>query len=993
MYLMKKHILLFIAILVIVQQLKMYLMKKHILLFIAILACITGYSQSTKIIGSTPVQYVTSNRSATKPDLVLYATNNTQADLSALGDSLGGRNMVTLIITKPTGVSVNPSFPAITDTLLGTKIKVKVYLENTSEQIGVFQADLGFVIGFDGTVYTDNSTVLFIQDLEEYVFWPVEDVNGLHWAYTKTSDSSDGNGIYSGSDSLRQTNTYAAMAADGSQSFGIGNLPSFPSMDYSSNEHGLLIAKNTGEYAVSLINGKSYVYISNNLNLTAKEAADLRLTASSKNAYLQSRRTNGTSRQLGQDSISAYVQYGQDPSIMYRFPDPNVSKPSTTSGVVNILKWTAGVPSFSVIPNIYTENGTISTERTISLGGSNGDYFEIDGASNNKQLDMYFSSDGQYNNDSYFRFRTSKTNQTNNFGNFNWSHYVYGPSDKTYSIGLNASATRSSSNNTGAFYDMDLRRASGTFVVNHLMQIDSSSRLYNYLVYKSDSNSIGGKKHILGFAYKTITVGSGNVIAPTKSFLLQTNFFNSSTKFDWLRVDNLDTDTTSNRITFYNNKYAFPNAAPSNTSGVVSILNWLGTGSAATPRMTRIGDAITGTARIVPYMNSSGRFVTGNTYFKIDTNTTSGAQARIRLLINNPNGDLGEGDSYSVLSVRAGDALGAEAITNFGDQALTQGTTGYGAVMQVSRSGGNFTTKTNLANGNEVGKFAWRGYVNGGSRALGHIQLNYVGDGTTYNSDLIGASAVSGSVVSGWKLDNQSRFWLGSGADDYHFPTTGPSNTTSDKNILIWTGTGSTPATPSFGTITGLMVDGQFTTGTPSLTAFGTGTAQRYVAVVELTSGASANTDIPLPTANVGTFGKSILISPRDLNTTYNINATGSIELNGASTASVILTKPTEFVCNVVSVGPTTYRWVMVDNATSSGSSSASTDGSGDVVITHNKNHTSYVVDIQGTGTTLGIGYTVTAKTATTFTVRAYDTSTKAAIASTGVTFDWIIKE
>jgi hypothetical protein len=189
------------------------------------------------------------------------------------------------------------------------------------------------------------------------------------------------------------------------------------------------------------------------------------------------------------------------------------------------------------------------------------------------------------------------------------------------------------------------------------------------------------------------------------------------------------------------------------------------------------------------------------------------------------------------------------------------------------------------------------------------------------------------------------------------------------------------------------LVDGQFTTGTPSLSAFGTSNYQRYSAVVELTSGASADTDIPLPTANAGAFGKSILLSPRDLNTSYNINATGSIELDGASTATMHLTKPTEFVCNIVGTGPTTYRWVVVDNATNDkGSSSASTDGSGDVVITHNKNHTNYVVDIQGTGTTLGVGYTITAKTATTFTVRAYDTSTKAAITSTGVTFDWIIK-
>lgn len=251
----------------------------------------------------------------------------------------------------------------------------------------------------------------------------------------------------------------------------------------------------------------------------------------------------------------------------------------------------------------------------------------------------------------------------------------------------------------------------------------------------------------------------------------------------------------ANGVRFYG-KYDLPNTTPSNTANDVGVLNWIGTGSTSTPRISKINDVVTGTSRIIPYMNSSGRFVTGNTYFKLDTTTTSGAQARVRLLINNPNGDAGEGDSYSVLSVRAGDALGSEAITNFGDQALTQGTTGYGAVIQLSRSGGNFTTKTNLSSGNEVGKFAWRGYVNGGSRALGHVLLNYKGDGTTISSELIGASAVSGSVVSGWKLDNTSKFWLGLGADDYYFPTTAPTTEASRRKAMYWdgTGSGSTPA-------------------------------------------------------------------------------------------------------------------------------------------------------------------------------------------------------
>lgn len=262
-------------------------------------------------------------------------------------------------------------------------------------------------------------------------------------------------------------------------------------------------------------------------------------------------------------------------------------QPSVGNGIVNILKYTGNssvaVPSFGLVPNWYNEDGAISTERTATLSGSNGDYYILNGTSNSKILDLYFSADGQYNNDSYFSFEMSKTNQTNNFGNFNWSHYVYGPSGKTYSIAFNGTAERSSSSNTGAFYNMDLRRASGTFIIKHLMQIDSVGRFYNYLEFKSDSLSGAGRKHISGFAYKTQTSGQTVIVAPTKSWLLQTNFFNSSTKFDWLRVDNLDTDTTSNRISFYNNKYAFPNTRPSATSSAISNLIW----TAGTPSFLR----------------------------------------------------------------------------------------------------------------------------------------------------------------------------------------------------------------------------------------------------------------------------------------------------------------------------------------------------------------------------------------------------------------------
>lgn len=298
--------------------------------------------------------------------------------------------------------------------------------------------------------------------------------------------------------------------------------------------------------------------------------------------------------------------------------------------------------------------------------------------------------------------------------------------------------------------------------------VDSTNGVYHYTVggrYSPSILNFSIARPSSGTAYQTtpgLTIGynPGNGLGTSDIFKIYSTVGGGATYFD-VRQDG--------RITFGNNNtsnsYYFPVVSPGSGN---KVLRWV----SGVPEFSTIETAITGTARVIPYMNTGGRYYAGNTYFKIDTNTTSGAQARVRLLINNPNGDAGEGDSYSSLSVRTGDGLGTEAIANFGDQALTNATTGYDAVMQLYRSGGNFTTKSNLTNGMTVGKFAWRGQVNGGSRALGHVLLNYTGDGTTITSEIIGVTAVSGSLVSGWKLDNTSKFWLGSGADDYSFPAT-----------------------------------------------------------------------------------------------------------------------------------------------------------------------------------------------------------------------------
>ena len=666
---------------------------KKILFIILSLFALSAQAQSGKIIGGTPPRYL--NRVAVKPDTTIFATNNATADLSTLADVLGGRNMVTLVVTKSTGVSANPNFPAITDTLLGTKIKVKAYLETSSEQIGIFQSDLGFVIGYDGTAYTDNGTILFVQDLEEYTLWPVEDVNGLHWAYTKTSATADGNGL-------------------------ISALP-------------------LGD--VTIIGAAS---------------SDLRI---------QNTRTQ----------LEGKFKVGADSSFVH---DPVADSTFFKGGVRQV-------------GNIYVMSGTNATRNFPNI--------------------LLFKSDAAYN-------IPGTSWNTPGVGRFNW--YI---SNDQRGYGEDGFAIKNENLHSpgvgpGSYYTL--------FTIRNNANIE------------------------LGYPYLTRLVrATGDTFAVQSAYNLMPS---SAISSPFLVVAKSPSDW---KVRLFN-KYEMPNSTPSTTTGEVGLLNWIGTGSAATPRISKVNDAITGTARVVPYMNTGGRFVTGNTYFKLDTNTTSGAQARVRLLINNPNGDAGEGDSYSSLSVRTGDALGSESIFNIGDQAATMGTTGYDAVMQLSRTGGNFTTKSNLTNGLTVGKFAWRGYVNSGSRALGHILLNYTGDGTTINSDMVGATAVSGGLVSGWKLDNQSRFWLGSGADDYYFPTTAPITISGTKSSIVWTGTGS-GATPAFERIrkdTTIYIDNADLNLTSGITTEMIGRLYHTVIFwMTTTAAAGSNSDLtlPVPDANL----------------------------------------------------------------------------------------------------------------------------------------------
>lgn len=191
--------------------------------------------------------------------------------------------------------------------------------------------------------------------------------------------------------------------------------------------------------------------------------------------------------------------------------------------------------------------------------------------------------------------------------------------------------------------------------------------------------------------------------------------------------------------------------------------------------------APSGTARTIPFHSSTGNYLY-NLNFKLDT--TPATTTIYKLSVNNPTGISGEGDPASGLNVRVGNGTSAESIFNVGNQSSTMSTVGTYGAFQIYRSRNTFTSKTNLLNGDKVGHYAFRGQVGGSSQPLGDVTLNYTGDGTTVRAELLGrTSTAAATSTAGWKLDDQSRFWLGSGASSYYFPLATPGT---GDNYMVW---------------------------------------------------------------------------------------------------------------------------------------------------------------------------------------------------------------
>jgi len=303
----------------------------------------------------------------------------------------------------------------------------------------------------------------------------------------------------------------------------------------------------------------------------------------------------------------------------------------------------------SLVPTtLYTGDGTIpsGTTRTVSVG-MNGDEFSLSAVADNKAINKYLSStDGNADVNSYQEVVTnsSKFKSSTDYNaagiydgaNSYIEDYFFAERDALNHqvIKLISSQIFSSTNtNRARFYNMVDSVNLSTISASNIRVQNSATPKTHWAGLIDNSYGNGGWGN-----------QTARFISFSPSWKVQTNIFNSDTYFDWLRVDNLDTDTTSNRLSFYNNKYVLPNARPATGSGVKQSLVWTGTGSAATPAFEYVKKDTTIYVTDADY-NFSAAITSANILLKFNriiiySKLTSGASSDNQIFLHSASSDF-----------------------------------------------------------------------------------------------------------------------------------------------------------------------------------------------------------------------------------------------------------------------------------------------------------------------------------------------------------------
>ncbi|AEE53722.1 hypothetical protein [Haliscomenobacter hydrossis] len=231
--------------------------------------------------------------------------------------------------------------------------------------------------------------------------------------------------------------------------------------------------------------------------------------------------------------------------------------------------------------NIYNSDGVISNTRTISLG-LNGDYLKIIGTSNNKAVELYATT-SDFLGDIYSYAKATKSGSNHYHQDYKAVGVYKGARPYTY-LDILATSYIGSDVISSVIIDASIFNTTDNRNDAKLkLRTDSTATSTSAVLMMRTQNNVNPNYHWAGFNDGSSIEGAQRTITTSPSFIVQTQKSNTSTVFNWIWVNNLDTDTTSNRFSIYNGKIVFPNARPSTTASAISSLIW----TAGTPSFIR----------------------------------------------------------------------------------------------------------------------------------------------------------------------------------------------------------------------------------------------------------------------------------------------------------------------------------------------------------------------------------------------------------------------
>jgi hypothetical protein len=228
----------------------------------------------------------------------------------------------------------------------------------------------------------------------------------------------------------------------------------------------------------------------------------------------------------------------------------------------------------SLSANIYNSNGVIPTGlfRQINLG-SGGDIKirNNDANSTSTGFDALFFYGS---NSAQITSRASLTQLFTSIGGL-----ISKGGGRNTGI-VNTGFINNSASNDISTLELAATRYNGRLFSNVFIGNDSILKYQGSgIIIKMDSiTTTAQRQHFAGFLRGQRNAGRIQFYSPSKAYTVQTLFNDGSNplkKFDWFKIDNIDNDTTSDVVSFYNKKYTFKNQKPTTTSGAISEHVWV----------------------------------------------------------------------------------------------------------------------------------------------------------------------------------------------------------------------------------------------------------------------------------------------------------------------------------------------------------------------------------------------------------------------------------